>query len=168
MDDPYKVLGVKRSASDEELKQAFRELAKRWHPDRNPGDPDAELRFKEVGEAYRILSDPAQRSLVDSKGKPRFRIPDLQPDFEPENYGLGDFVGDLFSPRADNTFPDLESPPVRVRVPAGVLHSGGVINVPVAGQQLKVRIPSGSRQGSRLKLRGSGPGGSDLVLILES
>jgi DnaJ-class molecular chaperone len=43
-----------------------------------------------------------------------------------------------------------------------------VINVPVAGQQLKVRIPSGSRQGSRLKLRGSGPGGSDLVLILES
>ena len=57
MDDPYKVLGVSPNASDEEIKQAYRRLAKKYHPDLNPGDAEAEKNFKEVNEAYSILSD---------------------------------------------------------------------------------------------------------------
>jgi molecular chaperone DnaJ len=67
--DYYEVLGVDRSASPEELKRAYRTLAMRYHPDRNGGDPAAEERFKEVGEAYQVLSDPARRRQYDTFGQ---------------------------------------------------------------------------------------------------
>ena len=60
--DYYDVLGVSRSASDEELKKAYRKLALRYHPDKNPGDHEAEERFKEIGEAYAILCDAERRA----------------------------------------------------------------------------------------------------------
>jgi molecular chaperone DnaJ len=68
MRDPYEVLGVPRDAGPDEVKSAYRRLARRYHPDVNPGDPDAEDRFKEVGAAYAILSDPEKRSRFDQFG----------------------------------------------------------------------------------------------------
>src|SRR5436190_16349813 len=66
--DYYEVLGVERSAGDEEIKKAYRKLAVKFHPDKNPGDKAAEEKFKELGEAYEILSDPQQRAAYDQYG----------------------------------------------------------------------------------------------------
>ncbi|CAA9486065.1 MAG: Chaperone protein DnaJ [uncultured Solirubrobacterales bacterium] len=66
--DPYKTLGVDKKASDEEIKKAYRKLARRWHPDTNPDDPAAEERFKEIQEANAILSDPDKRRQYDAGG----------------------------------------------------------------------------------------------------
>lgn len=66
--DYYEVLGIPRSATADEIKRAYRRLAMRYHPDRNPEDPDAEERFKEAGEAYEILRDPDQRARYDQFG----------------------------------------------------------------------------------------------------
>src|SRR5712692_1617657 len=63
--DPYEILGVKREASQEEIRRAYRKLAKRHHPDLNPGDKAAEARFKTISVAYDLLSDPAKRARYD-------------------------------------------------------------------------------------------------------
>ena len=66
--DYYKVLGVERSADDKEIKRAFRKLAQQYHPDKNPNNKEAEAKFKEVNEAYTVLSDPEKRSKYDQFG----------------------------------------------------------------------------------------------------
>ena len=76
MTDPYRVLNVPRSADQAAIKQAYRKLAKTLHPDRNPGNARAEQRFKEVTQAYQLLSDPAKRARfdrgeIDAEGRPR-------------------------------------------------------------------------------------------------
>ena len=68
----YEVLGVGRAASDEEIKKAYRRLAVKFHPDKNPGDKSAEENFKEIGEAYEALSDPQRRSAYDHYGHAAF------------------------------------------------------------------------------------------------
>jgi curved DNA-binding protein len=66
--DYYKILGVERSADEKAIKRAFRKLAVQYHPDKNPGDPRAEERFKEINEAYEVLGDPAKRARYNQLG----------------------------------------------------------------------------------------------------
>jgi molecular chaperone DnaJ len=92
--DYYDVLGVSRLASDEELKKAYRKLALRYHPDKNPGDREAEERFKEIGEAYAILCDAERRAQYDRFGHAAFEQGGLGGfDF---SAGFEDILGDLF------------------------------------------------------------------------
>jgi molecular chaperone DnaJ len=90
--DYYEVLEVQRGASETEIKKAFRRLARQLHPDANPDDPEAEDRFKELAEAYEVLSDTERRQLYDQYGHDGLRSGGYSPHFE----DFGSF-GDLFS-----------------------------------------------------------------------
>ena len=66
--DYYKILGVDRSASQKDIKSAYRKLTKKYHPDLNHGDKDAELKYRDVNEAYEVLSNPQKRKMYDQFG----------------------------------------------------------------------------------------------------
>ena len=72
MNDPYSVLGITPGADEETIKKAYRQLAKKYHPDMNPGDKEAEVKFKEASEAYAVLSDPDKRRQYDQFGHAAF------------------------------------------------------------------------------------------------
>ncbi|MFC0284572.1 molecular chaperone DnaJ [Camelimonas abortus] len=101
----YEVLEVERTASDSELKSAFRKLAMKWHPDRNPGDREAEARFKEIAEAYDVLKDPQKRAAYDRYGHAAFQ--QGGGGGGPTGFGadFSDFMTDIF----DNFFGDGRS-----------------------------------------------------------
>jgi DnaJ-class molecular chaperone len=120
MRDPYEVLGLSRTASEAEIKKAFRKAAKAHHPDRNANDPKAKDNFAEVNAAYEILSDPAKRAQfdrgeIDAEGKPRFqgfegfsnRRGGFEADFEHFGFGPGGSFGRASSRGADDIFSQL-------------------------------------------------------------
>jgi molecular chaperone DnaJ len=97
VNDPYKTLGVDRKASDEEIKKAYRKLARQYHPDRNPDNASAEERFKEIQEANSILTDPEKRKAYDSGGGV-FGGAGFDPGaFRGGFGGFGDILSDLFT-----------------------------------------------------------------------
>src|SRR5438046_5587922 len=100
----YNTLGVSKSASQDEIKKAYRKLAREYHPDRNPGDHEAEERFKEVQTAYDVLSDAEKRKAYDrfgaTNGRPGPGGQNVNFDFGGFDIGdIGDLLGGIFGGR---------------------------------------------------------------------
>ncbi|MDB5591466.1 molecular chaperone DnaJ [Enterovirga sp.] len=113
--DYYEVLGVARTVTEAELKASFRKLAMKWHPDKNPGDKNAEVQFKEINEAYQVLSDSQKRAAYDRFGHAAFQNgggPGGGPGFGNE---FGDFMSDIF----DTFFGDARAGGRSPRGPGG-------------------------------------------------
>ena len=96
--DYYEVLGADRGASDGDLKKAYRRLAMKYHPDRNPDDADAEEKFKEASEAYEVLSDAQKRQAYDQHGHAAFEQGGMGGGFAGGDFGdiFSDVFGDIF------------------------------------------------------------------------
>ena len=97
--DYYEVLGVAKSSSDDDIKKAYRKLAGKYHPDRNPGDSEAIVLFKETTEAFEILSNPEKRTQYDRYGHAGLNFGGTQPGYQDVNdifNAFGSAFGDLF------------------------------------------------------------------------
>jgi len=117
--DYYEVLGVRRDAAPEEIKKAYRQMALRHHPDRNPGDTEAEERFKEAAEAYSVLADAQRRSVYDRYGHEGLRGQGFQgfSGFDPSVFeDFEDILGNFFG----FSFGDFFGAGSRRRRPQGI------------------------------------------------
>ncbi len=92
--DYYDILGVQKTASEDDIKKAYRKLALKYHPDRNPGNKQAEEQFKEINEAYAVLSDKDKRKEYDTYGMSGFQQKYTQEDIY-RNFNIGDLFKDL-------------------------------------------------------------------------
>src|SRR5690606_17473844 len=99
----YDILGISQTANDTEIKSAYRKLAKQYHPDHNPDDPVAEQKFKEIGEAYDVLKDPAKRANYDRFGSTDSHNNFHTQDFGFRNHSFTDIFGDIFGHGFHNT-----------------------------------------------------------------
>lgn len=181
MKDPYSVLGVAKTASAEEIRKAYRRLAKQNHPDLHPGDKDAEARFKDISAAHSLLSDAAQRKRydageIDASGqeKPRGFYRDhagqasgrkYDRGFNPEDLaGFGDMFSDLFGRGgfAGGTGGRGGTVAFTLSVPFLVAARGGrqAIQLP-DGRKLELTIPEGAENGETLLLKGQGMPGPE-------
>lgn len=179
--DPYKILGVNKDASQDEIQKAFRRLAKKLHPDLNPGDKKAESEFKEISRAYDLLGDPAKRKRyddgeIDEQGVERPRRPYYRDfaDHEDNQYanpnGFSDFEGaedilsGIFSRRGGGEGASFKMRGANARYHMSVDFLDAIngaqrqINLP-DGSMLDVSIPPGVREGQILRLRGKGEPG---------
>jgi len=161
--DFYNVLGIARNASPDAIKKAYRALARRWHPDKNPDDEQAAQRFKDITEAYRTLSDPEQRKRYDRLG-PLYREDGRPPRPEDVNEVVTSVFGGLFRRKTNVRGDDLRytvsltleevatGVDKSIVVPRRVLCApcGGVGAVPEARQDCKVCGGSGRAKGTRL------------------
>jgi DnaJ-class molecular chaperone len=172
--DPYTVLGVKKGASQDEIQKAYRRLAKKLHPDLNPGNKRSEDQFKEVSAAYDLLGDPDKRARfdrgeIDATGAERpqqhfYRdFADSGSPYE-SDAGFADFAGseDILSEifgRAGRTTMRMRGSDVHYRLDLDFLDAinGGKRQITLPdGSVLDVSIPPGTRDGQILRLRGKG------------
>lgn len=187
----YDVLGVSKSASDKEIKQAFRKLAKQYHPDANPNDPKAEAKFKEINEAYEVLGDREKRSQYDQFGANFNNFAGNGSGY----YTNVDFNDSSFSEILENLFGglggrgraganagaayrqqqtargrDMEQ---HVNVSLYEAYHGATRQVTKDNRTIKVNIPAGAKTGTKVRLSGEGhrsPGGGppgDLYLVID-
>jgi DnaJ-class molecular chaperone len=187
MRDPYTVLGVAKTASEDEIRQAFRKLAKRNHPDLNPGDKEAEARFKEISQANEILSDPEKRRRfdageIDASGQepPRGFYRDEAGGPGGQKYrraggaeefvDMGGIFSEMFGQRRGGGYGfggpegfDMGGLPVSytLSVPFLVAARGGKQRVTLPDNRtLDIDVPEGTTNGTTLRLKGQGMPGS--------
>lgn len=163
MKDPYQILGVPRHAGIDEIKRTFRRLARRIHPDSDPGNPCAEADFKELAAAYEILSNPEKRARfdrgeIDAMGRPcrgAYR-PDPERDKESSD--------DRSRRRSDrdNTGFRVKGADVAYSLTVAFLEAATGVTKHIGtttGKRLAVRVPPGAFEGQILRLKGEGMGG---------
>jgi curved DNA-binding protein len=196
--DYYKILGVSRNATTDEVKKAFRKLAVKYHPDKNPNDKTAEEKFKEISEANEVLSDPEKRKKYDEVGANWKQYEQMHRQQQErsrhgrtvyEQQGEGDFsdffesifgggFGDLFGggarPRSSQGFrgQDVEG---QINITLEEAYHGTTRRISVAGEVLEIKIHPGVRDGDVLRVKGkggkgrsSGPSGDILITTLIS
>jgi curved DNA-binding protein len=183
--DYYKVLGVSRTASDKEIKQAFRRLAKQYHPDANPGDPSAEAKFKEINEAYEVLGDKEKRVQYDQFGPDFARYQQYQqyqqqpgynggPSYTNFDYGdasnfegFGDLFESIFGfgrrgPAGGAAHESVREVPQgrdlehRISISLREAYEGAQRYITKGERRLKVNIPAGADKGTKVRLAGEG------------
>jgi DnaJ-class molecular chaperone len=170
--DYYEVLGVNRNASPEEIKRAYRKVALKHHPDKNPGDKTAEEKFKEASNAYDVLSDPEKRKIYDIRGHAGVHNAGFQgyTNFEDifTNFGdifgrevfgnFGDVFGDVFSRENPTGFSPQRRGNLRTRLTIPFEESilGAEKRIQVNDRTLTIKIPQGIKDGQSLRLAGQG------------
>jgi DnaJ-class molecular chaperone len=175
--DPYKELGVARSASAEDIRKAFRKLAKRHHPDANPGDKSAEERFKRISTAFDLLGDPDKRRKfdageIDADGRETMRGFTGNPfgqgggprGAEFENIDLGDILGEMFGGGGGRRNGPFASRGADVRARLEIDLEDAILGARKRiafsdGRSLDVTIPAGAIDGQVLRLKGQGSPG---------
>ena len=180
MEDPYSLLGVERGATADEIKSAYRKLARKLHPDVNPGDKRAEERFKRISAAYDLLSDPKQRARfdageIDASGAERQPRRNARAAAEAGGFGgfggsAADIMAEMLRRRGRGQqswhfggFGDEAEPlrggdaqyALRLSLAEAVLGAGKRITLP-GGKSLNVKVPAGTADGTVLRLKGQG------------
>jgi len=192
--DYYKILGVERKAGDDDIRKAYRKLAKQYHPDYNPNNKQAEERFKEINEAYEVLSDSKKRSHYDRLGSDYSswqRRGGTPGDFNWDQYGgfpggtraagmddlddmfgrggFSDFFRTVFGMGGAGT--GTRSRPQgyqqELEISLEEAYKGTTRVLQTEGKEKQVRIPAGVRTGSKVRVAGAGPNGLDLYLIVD-
>ena len=180
--DYYKTLGLTRDADVSEVKKAFRKLARKYHPDINPGNDEAEERFKEINEAYEVLSDPDKRSKYEQFGQYLNQVGGrgssgrggLGVDMDFTNYGnfddfinelLGKFSGNRSSSNFSSRQGGANNPSIRqlsldaeIKLELTLLEAfhGTERTLLINNERVLVKIPKGIKPGSRLRIQGKG------------
>ena len=186
-EDYYKILGISRNASEDEIKKAYRKLALKYHPDKNPDNPAAEQKFKEAAEAYEVLSDPKKREAYDqfgSAGLKNMGFEGFQQSSAEDIFShFSDIFSDFFEPGTgmfrERAFPQ-KGADIRYRLSAPFADAalGATRDITISGvgteaatKTISLKIPAGIQDGAVLRLGGRGEpgigGGPPGDLLLE-
>ena len=163
-DNYYETLGVQKNASQKEITAAFRKLARKYHPDVNPDNTEAEEKFKEINEAHSVLSDPEKRNQYDTFGNSRnnFQTGDFfggnpfgNVNFNGGNFQNSDFFSSMFGGQTQQPqhSPVSHEKELDVKVTLEEAFHGAKRVVNIDGKRLQISIPPGVDQGSRVHIK---------------